>query len=706
MLVQPAFGQGTTVMITPAMVLQKEALIPLQFLEEWMFRKGNDVRWAEKEIDLTSWERRNPSQLSKELADENGRLECWLRLRIKLDTAFEKTPFYFFIHGWAATDVYVDGTLFNRYGNTGSNGKPFKEYNSTNRLPLPITLDKGKEHVIAVHFVDFVSGFPTYQLRSGWRLKYFVALMLPERLAVFVAVNSKIEVYQTVWLAVNIVLCLLFWLLAFQNPAERNLRIIGITSTLLTLQIAGNAIRSKIRLSYDIDSIISFLMLFITPFAIISALLLILRIFKRKPAMVFKILVLLIFIINISPLFFQNNLGPITLYLSSFISLYYIITSWKTLQGAQWAVVVGIFAGIGFGCFNFILASGSGSTTSFLLMTGLYLAFPLSLIVYVAIRFKEIIHDVQQNARQVVTLSEEKRQQAVNQQKILQDEVNKQTAELRNTLENLKSTQAQLIQSEKMASLGELTAGIAHEIQNPLNFVNNFSEVSNELIGEMKQELAIGNMQQANEIADDLKLNLEKINQHGKRADAIVKGMLEHSRTSSGQKEPTDINKLAEEYMRLAYHGLRAKDKSFNAEIKTDFDSSIGKISIVPQDIGRVILNLINNAFYAVGERQKADGLEFKPTVIVSTKRSLSLGEGRGEVLITVADNGNGIPQNIADKIFQPFFTTKPTGQGTGLGLSLAYDIVKSHGGEIKVETKEGEGTEFIIHLPTTPGTS
>jgi signal transduction histidine kinase len=279
-------------------------------------------------------------------------------------------------------------------------------------------------------------------------------------------------------------------------------------------------------------------------------------------------------------------------------------------------------------------------------------------------------------------------------------EIDIQKAKVERTLDELKSTQAQLIQSEKMASLGELTAGIAHEIQNPLNFVNNFSEVNKELLVEMKDEIDKGNIEDAKAIADDVIENQEKINLHGKRADSIVKGMLQHSRASSGQKETTDINKLADEYLRLSYHGMRAKDKSFNAEYKTDFDETIGKINIVPQDIGRVLLNLFNNAFYAVSERQKAEGRrlkaegsEYVPIVTIVTKRLSD------KIEIIVKDNGSGIPQNIIDKIFQPFFTTKPTGQGTGLGLSLAYDIIKAHGGEIRAETKEGEGTTFTIQL-------
>jgi two-component system, NtrC family, sensor kinase len=276
-------------------------------------------------------------------------------------------------------------------------------------------------------------------------------------------------------------------------------------------------------------------------------------------------------------------------------------------------------------------------------------------------------------------------------------EIDIQKAKVEKALDELKTTQTQLIQSEKMASLGELTAGIAHEIQNPLNFVNNFSDVNKELLEELKEEADNGNIEQIKTIANNVINNEEKINSHGRRADAIVKGMLQHSRTSSRQKELTDINVLADEYLRLAYHGLRAKDKSFNSKFETNFDNSAGKINVVPQEIGRVILNLINNAFYAVSEKQKRLNGSFEPAVLVSTKKL------DDKLQITVADNGNGIPQKNLDKIFQPFFTTKPAGQGTGLGLSLAYDIVtKGHKGEIKIETKEGEGSKFIVIIPST----
>jgi signal transduction histidine kinase len=266
-------------------------------------------------------------------------------------------------------------------------------------------------------------------------------------------------------------------------------------------------------------------------------------------------------------------------------------------------------------------------------------------------------------------------------------------ATVERALSELRTTQNQLVQSEKMASLGELTAGIAHEIQNPLNFVNNFSEVSKELLDEMEEELKKGNNEDALQIAKDIIQNLEKINFHGKRADGIVKSMLQHSRKSTGQKELTDINALCDEYLRLAYHGLRAKDKSFNAKFETDFDSTVGQISVLPQEIGRVVLNLINNAFYAVSEKKKLNLESYEPTVTVTTRKT------GNSIEISVRDNGIGIPDHIKDKIFQPFFTTKPTGQGTGLGLSLSYDIVKAHGGQLNVESMDGEGTTFTLQL-------
>jgi len=308
--------------------------------------------------------------------------------------------------------------------------------------------------------------------------------------------------------------------------------------------------------------------------------------------------------------------------------------------------------------------------------------------------------------KELQSLNEQKQKILSEQNSLLEQRVRERTAELskqteilQNTLNDLKATQLHLVQREKMASLGELTAGIAHEIQNPLNFVNNFAEVSSELLQELHRmtfdKLPVDYQAEAEDIYNHVIANLDKINHHGKRADSIVKGMLQHSRISSGQKELTDINELADEYLRLSYHGLRAKDKTFNASMYTNFANDVPLLSIVSQDIGRVLLNLYNNAFYAVVEKHRLHPeIQFDPSVTVSTEK------GQEYVLIRITDNGTGIPKKVLEKIYQPFFTTKPAGQGTGLGLSLSYDIIKAHGGELKVESKEGEGSQFTISLP------
>ena len=370
-----------------------------------------------------------------------------------------------------------------------------------------------------------------------------------------------------------------------------------------------------------------------------------------------------------------------------------IVAIRKKIPGA-WII------GIGFTAFCLslltlilLILSGNFSLTIFYILiyiTGI-LPVLLSMSVYLSSRVAGTHKNLDAEMKKTMELEVENARKEVELKKAT--ELKEAYDALEKAHQTLKSTQTQLIQSEKMASLGELTAGIAHEIQNPLNFVNNFSEVNKELLIEMKDEISKGNLDEVKTIASDVIDNEDKIIFHGKRADAIVKGMLQHSRSSSGVKESTDINALCDEYLRLSYHGLRAKNKSFNATIKTDFDETIDNINIIPQDIGRVVLNLLTNAFYAVNEKKQQQIEGYDPTVFISTKKT------GDKVLIAVKDNGNGISQKILDKIFQPFFTTKPTGQGTGLGLSLSYDIIKAHGGEIKVETKEGEGSDFIIQL-------
>jgi len=692
--------QDTTIVLSPRMLTANA--IALGNVNGWIFKEGNNLAWAQKEIDVSGWKRMKPSQLSEKMVDKSGKLEGWFRIRILLDTAFGNTPLDFFMNAWAASEAYVDGKLLYTFGNTGANGQPFTEYNPTYKLPIALNIEKGNQHILAIHLVDFLSPLPPYNLKSKDqnRISSFISITTPAFKKDFLDFRLKARSYRTVWLTANVILCVLFWLLVFLNRTEKNLLLIALSTTISTAAIYCDQTIPTPGISYAYYAFLYLIWAILVAVSGVVSLLLILRVFNRRISALFKTSLCLILVADIGLIFLDSPYPLIFLVLLVvFNYIYYVATSWKGLKGAQWAVTAGILLSFSFGL---SLAITGTIVQRFLpvmlvLFTGIFLSFPLSLVVYVTMRFKEIMNEVRDHAKQVVQLSEEKKQQALNQQKVLQEEVDRQTAELRNTLENLKSTQAQLIQSEKMASLGELTAGIAHEIQNPLNFVNNFSEVSSELLDEMKNELATGNAQQAKTIAEDVKQNLEKIIHHGKRADGIVKGMLMHSRASTSQREPTDINSVADEYLRLSYHGLRAKDKTFNAKFETHFDPTIEKINVIPQDIGRVLLNLFTNAFYSVTKKNKQHPEDYEPCVSVTTKRL------KDRVEIRVKDNGMGIPQKVMDKIFQPFFTTKPTGEGTGLGLSLSYDIIaKGHGGELKAETKEGEFAEFIILLPIT----
>ena len=419
-------------------------------------------------------------------------MEGWLRLKIKIDTSFRDESLEIFPYTWAAADVYVDGKLMYNFGNSGANGKPFKEYNPTDKFPLPFSIQKGKEHLLAIHVVEFRSSFPTLSVKIVNRFKYFIASTLPvsfkKRLFEAIRKQSKILAFVGDNKISFYVSC--FWLLAFQNRDEKDLRFIALTTTFFTLTIYCD--QSGIYVpSYFYSAFLRLLWALFLSIFVIFSLLLMMRIFKRKINTVFRISLWVIGLCGIVQIFL---LTPIVLIfiaaLTVFLLLYYIIVSWKSLRGAQWAVLVGILLSMSFGVVLATLAIVAPDANYYLglwLFTGVCLSFPLSLLVYVAMRFTEIIGEVRDNAKRIIQLSEEKKEQAVNQQKILQEEVSRQTIELRTSLENLKATQSQLIQSEKMASLGELTAGIAHEIQNPLNFVNNFSEVNKELIDELKR---------------------------------------------------------------------------------------------------------------------------------------------------------------------------------------------------------------------------
>ncbi len=707
LLLFPFFGwaQNTIVNITPEKFSKEIDAFPIDAADGWVFHKGNDSNWSKTGIDTKGWEKLKPTDLSEKYADKNGRVEGWFRIKVALDSSLLNKVVYVELGQWAATAFYVDGELVAARGNMGEKGKGFREYNG-GLDPQTIRFDTSTTHIFSLHFVGYLDPSPPYDVKTQ-SLNKVIRLGGPNYTYRLSNNYKTVYTFLTSWVVVCTILSVLFWLLLFQNPKEKNLFWIALYTSTLAIYTYYYAIDPSGK-SFSENKIYRIIGWFVqVPSLHLLLPILLIKVFKRK---INSRLILILIILNVLngigaysthsfEMTFRIIFGSSAIFVMG-ICFYYVITSWKNLRGAQWAIVGGLIFTATIYLVSFIMGlispNGLGSQYyNLLYSTVRTLGFPFSLLIYVSMRFKEMIHEVQANAQTVVELSEEKKVQAENQQKILEVEVARQTSEIRLTLENLKSTQSQLIQSEKMASLGELTAGIAHEIQNPLNFVNNFSEVNTELLDELGEEADKGNLEEVKAIAKDIKDNEQKINHHGKRADAIVKGMLQHSRSSSGTKEPTDINALCDEYLRLSYHGLRAKDKSFNAALKTDFDTTIGNINIIPQDIGRVILNLINNAFYAVDEKKRSGIEGFEPTVSVSTKKI------KGKVEIKVSDNGNGIPQKVLDKIFQPFFTTKPTGQGTGLGLSLSYDIVKAHDGELKVNTVENKGTEFIIQLST-----
>ena len=679
-------------------------------LDGWIFRQGHSKEWAKKDIGLSEWKKLKPTELSEISPDTNGRVEGWFRIKIKPDSSFENIALGFKYTGWAATELYLNEKLFASFGNTGSGEKTFTEYHPIHRAAIPLNLQPGKEYLLAIHFVDYLSFFPLPK-----RIKS-ITFPLPQKHTPGEYFNSLFSItgpgynadleYKMYWLLLsktfNAALCfimtILFWLISYQNSKELNLRLITIFSILGTGYSSLRLFWLYQSCTYDMYIVTQSLNnLFICSiFGLVP--LIVAQALNQKITRYLKLFLALSILTGALCGIYINAFLVFPILAASvfsmLISCYLILRSWKSIRGAQWAIITGFFVMI-FSVVILLAFVNQLSFKSYLLLDSLpFISLPFAYVAYVSIRFREIINEVTENSNELVRVTDEKKALLDKQNEMLETEVEKRTAELNQSLIELKSTQAQLIQAEKMASLGELTAGIAHEIQNPLNFVNNFSEVNTELIDEAEQEIIKGNIEEAKIIINDIKENEQKINHHGKRADAIVKGMLQHSRSSSGVKEPTDINALCDEYLRLSYHGLRAKDKSFNASMKTDFDNTIGAINIIPQDIGRVILNLLTNAFYVVDEKKKSGIEGYEPIVSICTKKA------NDKVEISVSDNGNGIPQKVLDKIFQPFFTTKPTGQGTGLGLSLSYDIIKSHGGELKVETKEGEGTNFIICIP------
>jgi signal transduction histidine kinase len=675
----------------------------------WKYHAGDNPEWSNPEFDDSQWKNLSPDIDVHHLLKQNKDAGIgWFRLNIKIDSSLQNSSATLIITQVVASEIYLNGKLIYRFGEVDSDYHKERTYILRSQ-PFNILFGRQKIQDLAIRY-----SFSPKKFAFFYQTNPCASLIIKNTNQGFQEYNSMsvLNISLAICLISIYLLLALFCLyLYFYFKNEKAYFFIG----LYTLAQATSLVFYMIAI--DMGSDISFCS-YIDILATSISLLGLAFFFKSfyiffncgKPRYYYFFSLTPILTILISFVFYDWGLSGV-----SFVSILTTLEGLRiSVKGVMkkrpgaWIILAMICIWLLFETGVLYLNILRKNLEAAYLGAIAFSAGPIFLSFFLAGEFARSRLALQIRAIEVKQLSDktiaqeqEKQQMLATQNERLETEVQNRTAELNKSLSELKSTQAQLIQSEKMASLGELTAGIAHEIQNPLNFVNNFSEVNNELIEEVKSQKLKLKSEELDEILNDIFQNNEKINHHGKRADAIVKGMLQHSRSSAGKKEPTDINALCDEYLRLAYHGLRAKDKSFNAKFETDLDKSIEKINVVPQEIGRVILNLINNAFYAVNEKQKLNIPGYEPTVIVKTYRNPPSGGRGADILISVADNGKGIPQKVLDKIFQPFFTTKPTGQGTGLGLSLSYDIVtKGHGGELKVETKEGEGSTFIILLP------
>jgi two-component system, NtrC family, sensor kinase len=675
----------------------------------WKFHAGDSPDWAKPNFDDSKWEDIDPTFELYYLPQIRKGSIGWFRIELNIDSSLLNIPLAFHIYQSIASEIYLNGRLVQRYGTVSSIRQEVKSFQPVNE---PVGLQfKESGQVLAVRF-SVQENLPYFKIAVPYSVFQF-RINDVQGAGRVGRIGNKFPVLNAIYTGLFIVLTIIH-LGLFLTYKKQKVNLFFSIATLsgaianglfIIIHYSQNiALRTYVAL-FDWIFLLTLtnLFLFIAIYSLFSRI----RNIYFLSIVAYSVISILLWGIGYKQGEFLAFMLPFAV--TMFESLRIAWNAYRKglrdagiiVFGIAWYLILysifilfyeGLVAKVNIGF-------GGKFTLSDAVYQLAVLGVPVALSLYLSRDFAFTSKELENKLSEVQQLSAEKQQILISQNEMLEQQVGERTIALTKSLQELKATQSQLIQSEKMASLGELTAGIAHEIQNPLNFVNNFSEVNKELIGELKEEIKKGNIEEVNLIADDIEANEQKINHHGKRADAIVKGMLQHSRSSSGVKEPTDINALADEYLRLAYHGIRAKDNSFNATLKTDYDESIGNINIIPQDIGRVILNLITNAFYAVAEKKKVQP-HYEPIVTISTIGTLSFGEGRGEVKIMVKDNGGGIPQKILDKIFQPFFTTKPTGQGTGLGLSLAYDIIKAHGGELKVEMKEGEGSEFIIQLP------
>ena len=710
-LTLPGFAQGVD---STAIILFRQLPDEGILLDKgWRIHLGDNPAWASRNIDDQPWPTVNPNQPPGRQPQVPRSGFCWLRLRFRLSDSLRQQPLTLSVDQRSASEVFLNGRLLRRFGTVSDRPEQLRPYGD-NPEPIVVRFDEPGEQVLAVRMAIW----PPITLFSENFNRILLRIQL-RGVAQAIHTTQVRQASQMPYLVVAVVFLLLSLLhLAFYryNPSQRaNAYFAAFT---LTGMLGFGCLFASFH-THDIRLGLAFFVLFYTLHQVgwMGALRALYSLFNFPIDFIYySCWVCLLLGI---PLFFFGPVGPLP----------YIITVGFIIAGQVRLTVLALIRhrrgaaiiAIGFGVTLLettviaviTLLGNSLSVEQFAIAFAIAFLSPVfSISVFLGREFaldsrllQLKLAEVQQLSAQTLAQEQEKQSLLAAQNETLERQVEERTAELKQSIHHLRTTQTQLIQKEKMASLGELTAGIAHEIQNPLNFVNNFSEVSTELVNELEEEQhkAYRDPQLEKELLIDLKQNLQKITHHGGRASAIVRGMLEHSRPSSGQKRPTHLNTLVKEYLTIAYQGLRANNSDFSCELATDFAPTLGHVEIAPQDIGRVLLNLFNNAFYALSEKQKQQvnnrmASDYKPTIIVRTHHS------DNQVIIYIKDNGTGIPDSVKAKVFQPFFTTKPTGEGTGLGLSLSYDIVtKGHNGEIRVESEIGQYTEFSIFLPLSP---
>jgi signal transduction histidine kinase len=681
----------------------------------WRYQAGDDPAWARPDFDDSAWETFDPLQALHELPPRLRTGISWLRLRFRPADSLRRRALQLQLLGYGAWEVYLNGRLVQRSGSVPIRSGPVP---APDQLPAIEVPENGPaEQVLAIRLAPWQS--PLLRLRNGSTARTLLQVHLRDE-----AQGRQWAAQRIAATMVNCAAAAIFGLLTllhlafFRNyPAQRANLYFAFFALATALSSAAAILGWGLTFpALGTQLLLQFISRLLLGMAYLWALRALYVLFGFQTGWVYKVLWIgfgATVALGLGGASFQSSASSLLILLVNMELVRLTVRALRQRRRGAWLV------GAGFGAVVVVIVS---LTLSALISALLQVSNPLQFLsngnwavgllfllapalgisLYLAREFaldsqllQVKLGEVERLSAQTLAQEQEKQALLAAQNETLETQVAQRTAELQRSLTDLRATQAQLIQKEKMASLGELTAGIAHEIQNPLNFVNNFSEVSSELMEELEEAQAAGDGEEVAALAEDVRQNLGKITEHGKRAAAIVKGMLEHSRTSTGERAPTDINALCDEYLRLAYQGLRAKDKSFNATLITDFAAGLPLVDAAAADLGRVLLNLFGNAFYAVQKRQQTGEASYQPTVSVSTKQVGS------RVEIRVRDNGVGIPVDLKAKIFQPFFTTKPTGEGTGLGLSLSYDIVtQGHGGTLTVESQPGNFTEFLISLP------